>query len=293
MAALALVGPFVVPCPLCLSYCPGGGNWLVRFARRRGWFVVSFVLCPACPPGTLPGAGLVGSLRRQNSSEEGGLSVPPGRWSFVRLRSRGGVSSPASRVLRGPGWPGPLPLPLLSPWLRCAWPLWLPAGRLWRGPVSPWLRFPLLGSGPRLPLPLSRLPGPLPVWRPWLPARLPVLRLPLPSGRPVFRRGLPPWLRPLLPVWLPSPRWRLPPPVSLPVLPVSGLRSLPAPPVCASRSWVSSPFALVFSSLLLYTGFRCLSSLRPLFFLGLRGFWCLYFALRAAQAPAAGELFIL
>ena len=236
---------------------------------------------------------MVGSLRRQNSSEEGGLSVPPGRWSFVRLRSRGGVSSPASRVLRGPGWPGPLPLPPLSPWRRCALPLWLPGGRLWRGPVSPWLPFLLPVSGPR-PLRLwFRLPWPLPVWRPWLPARLPVLRLPLPSGRPVFRRGLPPWLRPLLPVWLPSPRWRLPPPVSLPVLPVSGLRSLPAPPVCASRSWVSSPFALVVFLCLLYTCVGVLSSLRPLFFLGLRGFLCLYFALRTAQAPAAGELFIL
>ena len=177
----------------------------------------------------------------------------PGRCRFpVWLRSRGrsgGVSSLAARVPRGPGWPGLLPLPPLSPWLRCALPVWLPGGLRWRGPVFPWLPSLPLRSGPG-PLPLvCRMPWPLLLWLRLLLAGRPVLPLPLRLRLPVSRRGRPPWLRRSLPVSLPPPLWRPLRLSWLPVLPVSGCRLRPALPVCALLlgSWFSPLSALVLS----------------------------------------------
>ena len=192
----------------------------------------------------------------------------------VRFRAAPGpgVSSRGFRVPCVPGLPGPLPLLPLSPWLRCALPLWLPRPLLSRGLRFPWLPLPLLGFGLRPLLLSSRLPGPSRVLRPGLPARLPVPLPLLRPGLPVSRRGLPPWLRPLPPRGLPALPWRLPPPALPPVLPVFCLRLRPARPVCASRSWFSplSPWFLLFS---IIHRFSVFVKLRAFVFLGFRGFW--------------------
>ena len=166
------------------------------------------------------------------------VPFPSGGWP----QGRGGVSSSASPVPNGPGSPGLRPLPPLSPWLRCALPLWLPGWPPLRGLRSPWLPLLPLRFWPRLLRLSSRRPGRLLLWLPSLPSRrlplLPWLRPPL----PVSLRGLRPWLRRSLPVWLPSLPLPLLRPVWLPLPPVSGFRLRLSLLRCALRSWVSSPF---------------------------------------------------